>query len=296
MITGHRTAFGALFLCVLILAFQDVYLAVRLDRIHPAQLIVVMFSCVTAFALVGLAVSRPNWPKYSPSVFRDFLLFNISTSASWIGTFLALKNLQPTVVSALTLSVPPTFSVLRSIHSRPGRFNRVTGTVLVVAGVFLAVLAEPNLNFQLDDSTIVGLIAALIGALGVWGNAEFSRRIAQAGFTTNQTFCFRFLMLIVLSAVYLCTGPYYTDLTPIELSIFSLIAVFTFYLPMLLLYRSSIWLSVHSITIGLALTPLVTLALQSQSHFKVTPYEIVGMTLLGLGVIIGISNQRKGTT
>jgi drug/metabolite transporter (DMT)-like permease len=292
---SYPSALGALFLSVVILAFQDVYLAVRLDTIHPAQLIVLMFSCVMALAVGGVVTFRHPWPKITGRVAGEFLLFNLSTCASWIGTFWALKNLQPTVVSALTLSVPPAFSVLYSIREQRGRLNRLVGTTMVAIGITLALLSETGFEIHLDPSTCMGLLAALLAALGVWGNAELSRRIARAGFTTNQAFCVRFILLITLAALHLFSGQHYRALSTPDMFVFSVVAAATFYLPMLLLYRSSIFLSVHSVTIGLALTPLATLALQSVSLLKVTPNEIIGMAILGLGVIVGVLNQQEGT-
>ena len=295
MINNHRTAIAALFLSVVVMAFQDVYLATRLDSIHPAELIVLMFTCVNIVAFAGLILHRPKWPKLTAGNLWIHVLFNLSTAASWIGTFIALKNLQPTVVSALTLSVPPTFSALQSIKNKQGLANRLIGTILVVAGIALALFGGAELNFEFTKTTLMGLASSLVAALGVWGNAEFSRSLSRRGYTTNQTFCLRFILLTAASALYLFSGPYYTELSKTDVGVFSAVAVFTFYFPMLLLYRSSSLLSVHSVTIGLALTPLVTLLMQSFSRFQTTPQECLGMILLAAGVIVGVMNQPGET-
>lgn len=280
----------------LIGAFQEVYLGNLFQTLDPVLVMVTTFF-ITAFLFVALEIRRlPTLVNVCKTHFKAVLLVNASTTMSWLGFFMALKYLEPAIVSAMCFAVGPVLTTAGSRFLRPevpllrletiSAGGTLAGLVILAASTLTGTSSIGSLSLPI---AALGLGLSATSALGIMGNTFFQKRLSEAGLTAQQVMCLRFWMLILVGTFLV---PDFTlgEINSNEFILQSLfIAVFTVVLPLYILQLGIERLEPITVSLILATMPIVTFFLQLfDSRLVPSFYTLIGVTLCLVFSVVGI--------
>lgn len=212
---------------------------------------------------------------------------NFFSGVSWIGYYYALKYIEPAIVSAIMGCVGPLFifvaclSFGREVSVR----QAITSVGIIFGTVLLAWASISNLSAVQNSNqhqVTLGLAAALIGGLGQVMTTLSTKELAKQSWSASQIMAHRFYLLIAVSAIAAMNerGVMVAGLS--DVASVGLVTVLGIILPLWLLQRGIIMSSPFTVSVLLALGPLVTLAFQGLD----SRLTWSNMTVTGCGIIV----------
>lgn len=183
--------------CVAI-AIGDVLINIfSVDNSTFALTLFVFLVTLLTFALVSLIKHGISWLSSIPGNIWPIIMLNIMTMLGWMGAFISLKYLTPSVSASIYMLSVPFFTVLLENKYRiPAKY-----TILVIA-IFstniLLSLFEINKD-GLDADFIIGLIATIVGAYGAAASMINTKLLINNGFSAIQSLAVRFFLVVIVS-------------------------------------------------------------------------------------------------
>lgn len=208
---GSRFGVGYILVFNLLSGMQAVYLSGLLQKANLFATITITFFFVSVFFL-GVSFfykDKKNIPTAPVAKFYNVLAINLTTAGSWLGFFVALKYIEPAVVSALANAIGPMLTLFITVKiAKIDKFSRAE--IFSAIGVFVCMLlmirstmnGTSALGNISRNHAIIGIGMAFLCGLSMVLNTIFSKRLNNQGVKAHSIMTFRFV-LIVLVGVYI---------------------------------------------------------------------------------------------
>lgn len=301
-------SFGILYVLIftLLSSIQTVYLSGLLRHAEVFSTLSLTFMVVTIFFSLFVIIQKALHAKksmpYTP-LKKDklgVLLINISSAGSWFGFFLALKYLEPAVVSLLANSISPisTLVILTVIlHTQPAKKNELISAFGVIASIgfiIVNIYLGNSAVGRIDASTfLVGLIMTIICGLCMCLNTIFSKRLNGKGIEPEQIMSCRFYILIATATLLAGFSNILDTImnVPLEIIFISFIGNI---MPLFLLQVGIKRTPAMTVSLVLTFAPILCLILQMQDHRLVfSIHTAIGIIVTTCFVIYGIIPNHK---
>jgi drug/metabolite transporter (DMT)-like permease len=245
-------------------AFKSVFEGAVLVAMSPAFLAVHVFVLAQATYFLlhrdrqGLFVkARSAWPLV--------VGVNITTALSWLAVLYALNYLEPAVVNSLVVGCIPLMAIVLAPILRPQvpvvRSEWLAGGCCALSVLLLIYTTNggwSGLGKIPLEQVLLGVVAAVLTALGVTTNTFVTKSLAERGFSSADTMAVRFTLLNVLAAA-LTTSS--VSLTPYTAQVvLSILAITVF----------GVFIGVYLLQIGIAKTEPLTASLLFSTNLAFT--------------------------
>lgn len=291
----YETGIVAVGVFVLLGAIQEVYVGNLVQRRDPVWVMVVTFFIALLFFNFARIFSGQKPHESLRSCWKIVLCLNITTCMSWFGFMIALKWLEPAVVSCICFSIGPLITTVmnrffnsRSAILRGEMWASVTMAIGVIVLTYSSLTGLSSLGKQDISSTQIGLIAALISAFGIMGNTFLSKRMSQLGFNSQSTMAYRFHFLVIIGAAVIYFGGLDADVDLAFSVELVLLSIGTVIVPLYLLQRGIEILEPITVSLLISSMPVITYFLQ-MLDYRLTP-SLVSLT----GVFICFASSLAG--
>ncbi|MDE1244037.1 DMT family transporter [Vibrio aestuarianus] len=285
---------GALFvLAFLLMANANAVLSGwLLQTLHPFTLLFWSFLATSVFFLLRLRFTQSSKDtRISRDSLMPLLLLNIASSLSWIGYYYALRYIEPAIVSALMGGIGPLFVVLsglvlfRVISLR----QVITSTGIIIGATVLAwasVSEQSAVQNVSQTHIVVGLVAALIGGFGQVLTTLSTKRLANKNWDASRLMAHRFYLLIAVSGFAAFNGPGLMVETIPDLFGLLVVGIFGVLVPLWLLQKGIIHSSPFTVSVLLALGPLMTLCFQGfDSRLSLSLWSVIGCVIIMVSTV-----------
>lgn len=232
----------------------------------------------------------------SKSNLKPLFLLNLATCLSWLGTFLALKYIDPAtkICIGFGLIAITNYFIFTPLGSIKKHKRRLMIVFLILASMILIISQNPLISSRSNiEILMLGIAWSIVGGIsgGFIGiNAE---KIAHAGFKATQVLATRFLLLIIVSGIFLAfSKPLQTS--TFEWAYYPLSSIVVVFLP-LLTYQLAIK-SLGALLVALIepFTPIITYFLQiSFMHYSFNPIFLLLLILSSTSVLLLLRSERK---
>ncbi len=287
-------------LYVIVGAAQEVYLGNWFQSVDPILVLFISFFLTAAFFIAINIGNLNSLMRKVHKYWQWIVLINLSTTVGWVGFFLALKTLEPAVVSTLSFAIGPLLTLffwqITGIGFRPTKAEVLT-SIGVATG--LCILVYVSLSGQsgigdVQSGMRLALLYGFLSGVGVAGNTIFSKQLSRVGFSTTEVLSSRFVLLVVTAGLF----------APVQLSshidgLFLLkvfvITILTIVGPVFLLQRGIEKTKPLLVSVLLSSMPVATYFFQIlDSRIEMSPYTLVGILLTITSIITGILSQFSG--
>lgn len=289
-----RSQVGMLFvLAFLLMANANAVLSGwLLQTLHPFTLLFWSFLATSVFFLLRLRFTQSSKDTRIPrDSIRPLILLNIASSLSWIGYYYALRYIEPAIVSALMGGIGPLFVVLSGLVLLRAMSLRqvITSTGIIIGAIVLAwtsVSEQSAVQNVSQTHIVVGLVAALIGGFGQVLTTLSTKRLANKNWNASQLMAHRFYLLIAVSGLAAFNGPSLTVETIPDLFGLLVVGIFGVLVPLWLLQKGIIHSSPFTVSVLLALGPLMTLCFQGfDSRLSLSLWSVIGCVIIVLSTV-----------
>jgi drug/metabolite transporter (DMT)-like permease len=195
-------------------------------------------------------------------------LLNLTTAANWIGYFIALRYVEPAIVSALFGGLGPVstiaFERLVRHHRLPGRSYLAAAGILsgALLLVWVALAGRSGMAGTGAGATALGLAAATAGGASQALNTIATKRLGDRGWSATRVMTHRFHLLVAVVLVLALTGPGLAVASGGQAGGMALATVLGVVAPLWLLQRGIIASEPFTVAALLALAPVLTYLFQ----------------------------------
>ncbi len=305
MISSHNNRTGILLTLafVLIGSAQEVYLGRLFQEEDPIIVMTVTFIITAIFFALVQSLRTEKIIQKTTENLRTVIGLNITTVISWIGFFLALKHIEPAVVSMITFAVSPILAVVFWRVLRPDQgilpLERYAAVGILAGLCILTVgtsLGRSAVGILPDGAGTRGLLWALSSAVGVVGNTVYAKRLSEKGFSSTSVMAIRFPLLIGVG-LFLWPGSQLIHL-PFALFLVKMIflATLTLIIPLFLFQLGIERCEPITITLVLSSMPVLTYGLQLfDSRLKPSAVTLVGIIVALVAASVGVVGRSRKT-
>jgi len=204
-------------LFVLLSSAREVYVGHLVQKLHPFLVVCFCFAVATA-VFSTIHVASGGGRRLPSGLVRthlgDIVRLNIATAFAWMGSFYALRFVEPSIVNSIVTAVGPAITILAGVPM--GQRRQILGAERVSSAAILAVIAFMAVISLLDKAGVgqvssgdvaIGLACCLVAGAGVVGSTVFAKRLGMAGLPTSLVLAVRFHLLIVVSALMVLSSP-----------------------------------------------------------------------------------------
>lgn len=187
---------------------------------------------------------------------RHVVAINVTTALSWLAVLYALDALEPAVVNGLIVGAIPLLTLALAPRLRPNA-PILRQELIAAFGCALSVLALVAVSAQglsglgaLPWTTVaVGVVAALLTALGVSTNTYVTKALTERDFSSADIMTVRFTLLNTLAFAILVAEGSWSPYTP---AVLGTIAILT---------GVGVFIGIYLLQIGIARTEPMTVSL-----------------------------------
>lgn len=284
----------AMLLCVnLIDGLKEVYFGILLQSLDSIVVAFILF----AFAwplFIALHLTTPAKRRQATTTptggWPMLLGLNLSSAVLWTGFLVALKWLEPSIVSALVGGIGIVATVLMNRIARPQaamlRADYLAAGMIAVASAFLCWVAAAGHAAALpaDRWTVaLGVLATVACGAAMAVTTVFSKMLAERGMPSRRIYAHRFYLLFTLSGAYALANPASLSAALAHIVPLAALAVLGVVLPLLLLQEGVKRCEPVTIESILAAAPLFTLLFQQLDHrLEFSLFSLIGVTAICL--------------
>jgi len=290
--TNHQT--GAMFvLAFLLMANANAVLSGwLLQSLHPFTLLFWSFLATSVFFLLRLRITQGSQASRIPrDSIRPLLLLNMASSLSWIGYYYALRYIEPAIVSALMGGIGPLFIVFSGVLLlRMMSLRQILTSAGILVGAFVlawASLSEQSAVRNTSQTHImIGLVAAFVGGFGQVLTTISTKHLADKNWNASQLMAHRFYLLMAVAGIAALSGPGLIIQSIPDLSGLILVAIFGVLVPLWLLQKGIIHSTPFTVSVLLALGPLMTLCFQVfDSRLSLSLWSAIGCIIIVVSTV-----------
>jgi len=240
-----------------------------LQSLHPFTFLFWAFSITSITFLLRLKFYESSgFTKVRPTDLWALLVLNVASTLSWIGYFVALRYLEPAVVTATVCGFGPISIILLEkivrkqdlpSHCYVAAIGAFTGTAILI---WASASGLSGIRIEDSKGVLVGLLAALVGGASQSMTVISIKQLGDRGWNAERIMAHRFHLLIITAAILAFTGPGIFQISIVQVKYLSMAAVFGVMIPILLLQRGIIILEPFIVSVLLSIGPVITYILQ----------------------------------
>ncbi len=275
-------------------AALDVYAGNQLQSHNPISVAAISFTLAAVFFLGGDMLRRGVRASLSPlrTDRGDVVAINVTTAVTWLSMLVALKYLEPAVVTAVGLAIGPLFTVLLNRLLRPGS-SVLPAESLVSVGIFIliglmawgSVTGHSGVGHLGVGQAVAGIALTLLTGVGSVANVVYSKRLSEAGHSPQSVLAVRFFLMVAATWALVAfidepglAGAFVPS---------ALIAVVGVALPLFLLQVGIKHTEPITASILMTLAPLCAFLLQLPDS-RLRPAPLTLAAILGITVLVAI--------
>ncbi len=264
--------------------------------LQGADTILVVFCTflIVAIFFNGLQKFRPKEKKEAnrKSAGLDLLMVNVLTASAWMTFYLAVKNLEPAVATALANCLGPVITLIMAYRLQTGAkpmLLEIVASLGVVASMTVLVgitwFGKTGISTFSNDRIFWGLTMALVCGVSMAFNNLFSKRLNQKGWDAKEILASRFYILLGMSLLLLNWETISWLQAPMHLLELLGISVMGVIIPLFAFQKSLQKLEPIFVSLVLATAPLMTFMIQMFDR----RIEFSIWSLSGIALVIGFS-------
>jgi drug/metabolite transporter (DMT)-like permease len=287
-------------LFVLLSSAREVYVGHLVQKLHP--FLVVCF-CFAVATIVFTALHLANGGgRVARAHLGDIVRLNIATAFAWIGSFYALRFVEPSIVNSIVTAVGPAITILAGVPMGQRReilvAERVSSVAIVGVIAFMAaitLLDRSGVGNVSSENVAIGLGCCLVAGAGVVGSTIFAKRLGAARLPATLVLAVRFHLLIVVSALMVLSNPPALDAVQANLPGLLVLATAGITLPLYFLQKGIERSEPITVSFLLVLAPaLVYLFQVFDARLSWSGFTLAGITaVMGLVLYSLIARHRS---
>lgn len=247
--------FGLLY--VISLALGMVLLDNVIDKLDPIlSLLITSLFAVVFFHLATktklTTIYQTCWQHR-----HTWFMLNLVVSVMWLGTYYAVKWLNPTACLFLFFLSMTGTHWIRELYKERRLDKNVINVIFPV--IFIAIF------YFLNSQNIIGRLGVLAGVvagiMGAYYNTYSKVFVLEGNLTSNDVLAVRFYVIILLAPFFI-TPAAIENITFFNVAQLMLVSIFTFILPLYMYQRSVMTLPLSHHVMIVAATPLVAYVIQ----------------------------------
>jgi len=193
---------------------------------------------------------------------------NAMTALSWIGYFIALRYIEPAIVTAIVCGFgPPSVIALERVvrqrklpsHAYVAAAGTLLGTEVLVWASMAGLSGIKTTN---PYESLVGLIAAIVGGISQAMSVIATKQLGDKGWNSTRIMSHRFHLLIPIAAILAISGPGLSVASFDQLNHLVIDMIFGVALPLWLLQRGILLSTPFVVSVLLSLGPVLTYLVQ----------------------------------
>jgi len=254
-----------LFYCVFN-AYSFVFISTLGDTHAQSLSIVTIFSLgLLLFNLLNIMKLGTLYKKLSRNLF-PVVGINITSAASWLACFYALRFIDPASMLCIAMAIIPLTTLFMSTPLRLYKNNLPIIFSIVVVIFSMAIIINQNiLNLGSHSSGFyffIGVIISIVG--GIFGGAIgiYSERLHKANFTVSEILAVRFYFLIIVAVAVALFSHSFNAMHWSDLKIYSFSAVIVIILPLVIYQKAISHLGSMVVSVLIPFTPILAYFMQ----------------------------------
>ena len=229
---------------------------------------------------------------------KSVVLVNITTVGSWVGFFVAVKYIEPAILSAIAKGVGPlviifiSFWILKNYNVSKVKIISIFGIIISTAYLVYILLNTKN-ESSLLFTNFIGILMALLCGVSLSLNTIVTKGLNDNNFSVSNVMLVRFILLIILSG-FLANIDVLVYTFKNSWLVILAIAVIGNLISLYFLQLGISKISPLSISYILVLAPIITLISQLFSgHIPFSIGSWVGVSLIVIFSIVRILSGIK---
>lgn len=290
------------FLFVILSSAKEVFVGNLTQHLDPFFLVFVCFVIMAVlFNTIQLTTNRAGYLKYFQTDLKDIVFLNLSTTASWLGFFYALKHVEPAIVSAINTAIGPVITVAFSRIFRPSA--RVLRAEVICSSLIFGIILCLVCSSLSGTSAIghvdagkqaVGIMASLIGGCAIVANTIFSKRLSEQGLPTTMVMSVRFFLLIILSFGIWVSDSHSVPVHGSDLASIVLVAVMGIIIPLFMLQKGIEKSEPITVSLIISIAPVFTFMFQGlDKRLAFSFYSFLGVLAVVFIVAISMVTRHR---
>lgn len=287
----------ALMLVNVIDGLKEVYFGILLQSLDSVVVTFVLFAIAWPVFFLGYITRKRSehaiqrLTEKAVPVRRCLLMLNISSAALWISFFLALKWVEPAIVSALIGGIGIISTLALNKLLRPSAVmisaDYIAAGIIAFASLYLGWASMDGRTAVKDEldgyQVLLGFSMMFVCGVAMALTSILSKIVADHGVSSRYLYAHRFYLLLAITGLYTCLNPSKVAAVIDHLDALILLAFAGVILPLLLLQEGIKRCEPVTTESILAAAPLFTVIFQTvDSRLAFSVFSFVGVVLICL--------------
>jgi len=193
---------------------------------------------------------------------------NVTSALSWTGYFVALRCIEPAIVTAIVCGFGPSSVIVLERVVRQKKLPNYTyvaavGTLFGTALLIWASMAGlSGIKTTNSYESLIGLTSATVGGISQAMTVIAIKQLGDKGWNATRIMAHRFHLLIPIAAILAISGPGLSVASFDQLNHLAIAMIFGVALPLWLLQRGILLSNPFTVSVLLALGPVLTYVVQ----------------------------------
>jgi drug/metabolite transporter (DMT)-like permease len=261
-----------------------------IQKFNPYFFILISFTITLVFfQIFDLSSSKKSESTLPFSkVWKDVLMLNVLTAIVFIFFYVALKYVEPAIVSSIEWGIGPVAALLiiktKSPFKKLGNLSIIASCGVFIGTIFLvwsSLKGESGVIFSSQSILLIGLIFSFLTGVGNVAFTFYSKRLSDQGWDSTKILSQRFFLIIFIAGIIVWFNKYYQPLDVTDIGWILLITLSGTILPLYLLQVSLKYSSPFTVLIISSLVPCITFFFQMfDPRIQLSYFTLVGVIII----------------
>lgn len=289
---------------VILTSSSQVYYGMFIQKFNPYFFILISFTITLIFfQIIELSSSKKEDSTLPFSeVWKDVLMLNVLTATAFIFFYVALKYVEPAIVSAIEWGIGPVIALMLMKSKLP--FQKL-GTISIIAGcgVFIGTIflvwaslnGESGVVVVSQSILLIGLVFSFLTGIGNVAFTFFSKRLSDQGWDSTKILSQRFFLIIFIAGFIVWFNKYYQPLDLTDIGWILLITLSGTIFPLYLFQISLKYSSPFTVLIISSLVPCITFFFQMfDPRIELSYFTLIGVIIITIfGFLIMFKKEEE---
>jgi drug/metabolite transporter (DMT)-like permease len=289
---------------VVLTSSSQVYYGMFIQKFNPYFFILISFTITLVFfQIIELSSSKKEASTLPFSkVWKEVVMLNILTAMVFIFFYVALKYVEPAIVSAIEWGIGPVIALLLMKSKSP--FQKLGATSIIASsGVFIGTIflvwaslnGESGVMIYSHTILLMGLVFSFLTGIGNVAFAFFSKQLSDQGWSSTKILSQRFFLIIFIAGFIVWFNNYYQPLDLTDIGWILLITLSGTIFPLYLLQLSLKYCSPFMVLIISSLVPCITFFFQMfDPRIELSYFTLIGVIIITIfGFLIMFKKEEE---
>lgn len=270
---------------------SQVYYGIHIQNFSTSLfLFISFFNTALVFLFIELLRSKNKKENVKTSKKTIYFIFylNVATGLTYAFFYIALKYVEPAVVSAIEWGIGPVLAFLldKYMHpkSRVDYLNLIIATGILIGTFFLvwaSLTGESGITVTNHPYLTVGLIFSFITGFGSVTITYLSKKLSDEGWSTTKVISHRYYLIVLVTGVIVLVEQSFKQLEINDLNWILLIVISGTVIPIFFMQLSLKYNSPLLVLIIFALVPCLTFFIQLfDNRIEWSNYTLIGVIII----------------